>query len=65
MIKPKEWELKSERVFKRYIAALKRDLLPNWTVADVEQAMEKHYQAFMEDTNQALIDEQDFPPCNS
>ena len=46
MIKPKEWELKSERVFKRYIAALKRDLLPNWTVADVEQAMEKTLPSF-------------------
>ena len=65
MADQKRWKLLSKKAFERYIAALEQDLPPNWTLKDIEQVMEKHYQAFMESTKQALIDGQDFPPYSS
>lgn len=57
-----DWKVKAEAAFKKYLAAVERDLPPEAGVSEVEAVMSEHYQQMMSETLQALVDREPFPP---
>lgn len=57
-----DWEVKAQTAFDKYIAALKEDLGPNASFADMEQAILKHSPRIMQQTLEGLAASQSFSP---
>jgi hypothetical protein len=61
-VSEQDWKVKAEAAFKKYLAAVERDLPPEAGVSEFEAVMSKHYQQMMSETLQALVDREPFPP---
>lgn len=57
-----DWEENAQAAFNKYLAALKEDLGPNASFADMEQAILKHSPQIMQQTLQSLAASQAFSP---
>lgn len=57
------WQGQSREAMERFIEALQEELGSEATIADIEGAMVRHYQALLSDVMQALVKNQrSFPP---
>ncbi|MDE0528307.1 MAG: hypothetical protein OXH85_06420 [Truepera sp.] len=56
------WKERAHQAFGRYLEALEQDLPADSSIAEIEQAMLKHYRAMMSETLQLLAQRQELPP---
>jgi hypothetical protein len=58
----KNWKEQAMAAYGKYLEALERDLPPESTIAEIEEAMFKHYRKMMSETMQLLAERQELPP---
>lgn len=61
-MKKDEWKDKAGAAFGKYLAAIERDTGEESSIAEIEQAMLKHYGEMMSETMQALANAKASPP---
>jgi hypothetical protein len=57
-----DWEEKTQAAFETYIAALKAELGPDASIAEMEAAILKHSPGIMRTTLESMAASQDFSP---
>jgi hypothetical protein len=62
MVKKEEWKEQAMAAYSKYLDALERDLPPQSTIAEIEEAMLKHYRKMMSETMQILANRQELSP---
>ncbi|MEM4846920.1 MAG: hypothetical protein QW794_04085 [Thermosphaera sp.] len=62
MVKTENWKEQALAVYSKYLDALERDLPPESTIAEIEEAMVKHYRKMMSETMQILVNRQELSP---
>ena len=58
----KAWQDKAGEAFGKYLAAIERDTGEESSIAEIEEAMLKHYGEMMSETMQTLVNAKVSPP---
>ncbi len=59
----KDWQAPSREALEKFMTAVQAELGPQAMIAEIEQAMLRHYQQLLSEVMQSLVDKQaTFPP---
>jgi hypothetical protein len=59
------WQQGSREAMERFIEHLQDELGPEASIAEIEQAMLRHYQELLSEVMQNLVENQEFPPSGA